>query len=38
MREIIMMLERELSNDGLIYISIGKVTVNGMPMNSLLFI
>ena len=31
MREIIMMLERELSNDG-------KVTVSGMPMNSLLFI
>lgn len=27
MREIIMMLERELSNDGLIYIYIGKVTV-----------
>lgn len=37
MREIIMMLERELSNDGLIYIY-RESDGNGMPMNSLLFI
>lgn len=38
MCEVVTMLERELSNDGLIYIYTGKRMASGMLMSSLLFI